>query len=144
MGLFDLFRRRKEPGLFDRTAPAAPDEPQVQRKSWKFPGGSAVSVTVTSGDVQMLDANADPEMREQLLEALRVAGIDPGDIGAGGLSALPGGAGTIPAPTGDLVEDLDRLAQLRNSGALTEEEFAAAKAQLLGSRPPPSAPPPAA
>jgi hypothetical protein len=66
--------------------------------------------------------------------------IDP----PAGLTGLPGGAGTIPEPSGDLVEDLARLAQLRTSGVLTDEEFAAAKARLLGSQPPPSEPPAAA
>ncbi|GAA1817786.1 hypothetical protein GCM10009682_43250 [Luedemannella flava] len=36
------------------------------------------------------------------------------------------------AATGDLTAELGKLAALRESGALTEEEFAAAKARLLG------------
>lgn len=36
----------------------------------------------------------------------------------------------LPGPT--LVDELARLAQLKESGALTDEEFAAAKAKLLG------------
>jgi hypothetical protein len=37
-----------------------------------------------------------------------------------------------PASTGGEVDELSRLAQMHDSGALTDGEFAAAKAQLLG------------
>jgi hypothetical protein len=38
-----------------------------------------------------------------------------------------------PAPTGSSnVDDLNRLAELHSSGALSDEEFAQAKASLLG------------
>ncbi|MBK9089949.1 MAG: PH domain-containing protein [Holophagales bacterium] len=43
-------------------------------------------------------------------------------------SAIPGGA----APDADPVGQLERLAALREKGVVTEEEFQAAKAQLLG------------
>ncbi|HEY7105111.1 MAG TPA: SHOCT domain-containing protein [Acidimicrobiia bacterium] len=42
---------------------------------------------------------------------------------------------TVPAPPaagGDSVAELERLAALHSSGALTDDEFAAAKASLLG------------
>jgi hypothetical protein len=37
-----------------------------------------------------------------------------------------------PAATGDTTAELERLASLHQSGALTDDEFAAAKAKLLG------------
>jgi hypothetical protein len=37
----------------------------------------------------------------------------------------------VPAPAGDLVGELTELARLRESGALTDAEFEAAKAALL-------------
>jgi hypothetical protein len=37
-----------------------------------------------------------------------------------------------PASTGGEVDELGRLAQMHESGALSDDEFAAAKAQLLG------------
>ena len=37
-----------------------------------------------------------------------------------------------PASTGGEVDELSRLAQMHESGALTDDEFVAAKAQLLG------------
>jgi hypothetical protein len=39
-----------------------------------------------------------------------------------------------PASTGDEVDELSRLAQMHDSGALSDDKFAAAKAQLLGTR----------
>jgi hypothetical protein len=43
-------------------------------------------------------------------------------------SAIPGGAATDADPVGQL----ERLATLREKGVVTEAEFQAAKAQLLG------------
>jgi Short C-terminal domain len=37
-----------------------------------------------------------------------------------------------PAPAADPIEQLTKLGELRDSGVLTEEEFAAQKAKLLG------------
>lgn len=37
-----------------------------------------------------------------------------------------------PASTGGEVDELSRLVQMHDSGALTDQEFTAAKAQLLG------------
>jgi hypothetical protein len=37
-----------------------------------------------------------------------------------------------PATTGGEIDELSRLAQMHESGVLTDDEFAAAKAQLLG------------
>lgn len=37
-----------------------------------------------------------------------------------------------PASTGGEVDELSRLVQMHDSGALSDDEFAAAKAQLLG------------
>jgi Short C-terminal domain len=38
-----------------------------------------------------------------------------------------------PAPAPDPIEQLTKLGQLRDSGVLTDEEFAAQKAKILGS-----------
>ena len=58
--------------------------------------------------------------------------------GIGGVSAMAAGAAMgTPSPAGqpqpgsDPVSQLERLAALRNSGALTEEEFAAQKRRVL-------------
>ena len=51
--------------------------------------------------------------------------------------APPPMAAPTPQPaaggSGDLVEPLRKLGELRDAGILTEEEFAAQKAKLLGS-----------
>jgi Short C-terminal domain len=44
----------------------------------------------------------------------------------------PAPAVTTAAPADPVVEKIAQLAQLHSSGALTDEEFAAAKAQALG------------
>ncbi len=44
----------------------------------------------------------------------------------------PAPAPAAPAPAGDTTAELERLAQLHQSGALTDDEFAAAKSKLLG------------
>jgi hypothetical protein len=41
-------------------------------------------------------------------------------------------AAPAPAPAPDTTAELQSLAQLHQSGALTDDEFAAAKAKLLG------------
>jgi len=46
-------------------------------------------------------------------------------------AAPPQAAPAAPAPA-DSTAELERLAKLHESGALTDEEFAAAKSQLLG------------
>jgi putative oligomerization/nucleic acid binding protein len=43
----------------------------------------------------------------------------------------PAAAGDVPIEQGDQLEKLERLARLRDSGALTEEEFTAKKAEIL-------------
>jgi putative oligomerization/nucleic acid binding protein len=65
----------------------------------------------------------------------------------GKFAAPGGGQGTAPedggqlaengdaAPGNDLVDKLERLRALRDEGALTDDEFAAAKARLLGQDP---------
>jgi Short C-terminal domain len=46
-------------------------------------------------------------------------------------SAAPAPAPSAEPPKVDVVEELKRFAELRDQGILTEEEFAAKKAQLL-------------
>jgi len=47
-------------------------------------------------------------------------------------AAPPPPAAPAPAPADPTVEKINQLAQLHASGALTDEEFAAAKARALG------------
>ncbi|HEX5165317.1 MAG TPA: SHOCT domain-containing protein [Thermomicrobiales bacterium] len=45
---------------------------------------------------------------------------------------VPQAPAASPAPGGDLIEQLQQLAQLKEAGVLSDAEFEAAKAQLLG------------
>jgi hypothetical protein len=44
----------------------------------------------------------------------------------------PAYAAPAPAPETDTIAELERLSRLHESGALSDEEFAAAKARVLG------------
>lgn len=48
-------------------------------------------------------------------------------------NAAPTSAPSAAAPTPSMLDQLNQLNQLHQQGALTDEEFAAAKAKLLGS-----------
>lgn len=68
-----------------------------------------------------------------------VLGSEVGKMVGGGLLSLinmsegtPPPPGAASAPAADLAAQLERLSQLHASGALSEAEFAAAKARLLG------------
>jgi hypothetical protein len=54
--------------------------------------------------------------------------VNPGTAAAGAAFGAPAPA----APQTDLVDQLRKLGELRDAGILTEEEFAAQKAKLLG------------
>lgn len=51
---------------------------------------------------------------------------------AGGQPGVGGSAGAGGGGGGDMMQQLERLAALHQQGALTAEEFAAAKGKLLG------------
>ena len=69
--------------------------------------------------------------RPRLVGAALVGGLG---FAAGRASKGPAGAAPAdqPAAAPDLAEKLKELADLHASGALTDEEFAAAKAKLIG------------
>ena len=47
-------------------------------------------------------------------------------------AAATQGANSAPAPAEDATTQIQKLAQLHDSGALSDQEFAAAKAKILG------------
>jgi hypothetical protein len=51
---------------------------------------------------------------------------------AGGAQALAGGVASPSSGSGDTVAELERLAKLKESGALTDAEFEQQKAKILG------------
>jgi hypothetical protein len=102
-----LFSRRKKSQPEDVDVDELPEEAQevVEQLKGMFPGAS---VTVTESDDMSLS------------DALKA--VHGGDLDA--LKAMQGG---------DHVSQLERLAKLHEEGALTDAEFAAEKARILGS-----------
>jgi hypothetical protein len=86
------------------------------------PGGPAgqPGVNVTMGEPQVIDLSDNPEMMQQVQEALGQFGIQ-----------MEQGEGAAPAGD-DSIAKIERLAALRQSGALTEEEFQDQKRRILG------------
>jgi Short C-terminal domain len=102
---------------------------------------------MTQKDAQRIEQHTgvDPEELEdaELEQAMTELGIAPETVTQTDLeqssapaAAAPAPAPAPPAPAGagseDFVAQLEQLASLRDAGILTEEEFAAKKAQILG------------
>lgn len=84
----------------------------------------------------------DPEELEddELAQAMAELGIEQqmvtdADVEEGGAAPAPAPEPGAAAPSGgsaDYLEELQKLASLRDAGILTDEEFNAKKAQILG------------
>jgi Short C-terminal domain len=88
------------------------------------------NVTV-SGNTEVIDARNVPELREQMAKTLGQYGITMPNLPSPGLSAGSAAGPPNPEPE-DPVEKLTKLAELKKQGVLTDAEFEAAKAKLLG------------
>jgi hypothetical protein len=83
-----------------------------------------------------------PEQADAIAAALRNAGAtvevaNTGYSGSAGPAATAGsgaspGAGSGAGPGSSVADELEKLSSLHDQGALTDAEFAAAKARLLG------------
>ena len=80
-------------------------------------GGAGVQVVNLSGG----------QLTEAQRAKLRMLGLDPGAVAGAGDAPPP-----EAAPEDDTLERLERLAALKASGVLTDEEFAAQKRRILG------------
>lgn len=82
--------------------------------------GSTLGTTPVANvaDHQVIDTRNNPELREQILNSLKGAGVDVDAI-------------TSQSPGSDPLDRLERLAQLRDSGAITSAEYDEQKAKLL-------------
>jgi hypothetical protein len=129
------------------------DEPEFEvKKRFSFPqmavpgAGQTVPVLYDPSDHDKIVVDYSPEAQQSA--AFSAAGIDPSQIGqlmeqaqqmraqaAGmqpGMGQVPGMAAPTPAqPQADPVEQLEKLAKLKESGALTQAEFEAEKAKIL-------------
>ena len=132
-----------------RTAPAAPPapppvpdlagapeaDPATDLASLIGQAQSAGNVT-WSGNDQVIDARNVPGLRAQMLETLKQYGIQMPNVPTPGVPMA--GSSTAPAASGgssaeeDPVEKLEKLSSLHKQGVLTDEEFQAAKAKVLG------------
>lgn len=79
---------------------------------------TAVSGRVAHGQQQRSQADYDQQAYQQQVAAQQQAAQAP---------AAPESS----APTGGLMDELERLSQMKASGVLTDAEFSAAKAKLL-------------
>jgi hypothetical protein len=131
------------------------NEPEFEvKKRFSFPqmavpsAGQTVPVLYDPQDHDKIIVDYTPEAQQGA--ALSAAGIDPGQIGqlmeqaqqmqaqagqmqAGmpGMAQVPGVSPPPAQPQSDPVEQLEKLAKLKESGALTEAEFEAEKAKIL-------------
>jgi hypothetical protein len=89
------------------------------------PGQAPGAITINVADPQVIDlsgAGVPPGMEDQVRQAMEMAQQYMGQVPG---AAMPAGE--------DRIAQLERLAKLRDSGALSDEEFEAEKARLLGS-----------
>ena len=93
-----------DPAELARRLQAAGGDPEqlVAQLREMFPGAE-----ISASEATVVDAGSNPELTAQVLNSLGMAQPDP-------------------------IAQLERLAALHESGALSDEEFAAAKAGLLG------------
>ena len=133
------------------------DEPEFEvKKRFSFPqmavpgAGQTVPVLYDPQDHDKIIVDYTPEAQQGA--AFAAAGIDPNQIsqlmeqaqqmqaqagqmpgGMPGMGQVPGMTPPAPAqPQADPVEQLEKLAKLKESGALTDAEFEAEKAKILG------------
>ena len=130
----------------------------AQRIPGAMPGGNpVVSTTFTTtipGGQTVIDARNVPGLREELLKAVtdmqaggnpaelqqaianamsqgQAVNVPPGTMIPGATGISPGSG--VPAPAApDPIDQLEKLNELRKSGALTQAEFDAQKAKILG------------
>ncbi len=116
-------------------------------------GGAAYGTyKLATKDVQRIEQHtgksADDLTEEELVAAMRALGIEKIELTGEDKAAIATETGQAPsgatqpaeappstaaaAPKGDYLDDLERLAKLRDQGVLTEEEFAAKKREILG------------
>jgi hypothetical protein len=105
-------------------------EQEVAARREALAAGGPAGATVTMGAPTVIDANANPEVMEQVSQMLGQMGINVQGQPAGATGFASDGAG---ADTEDQLSQLERLSALRATGALTDEEFEEQKRRILGS-----------
>ncbi len=85
-------------------------------------GGTAYAVGRSSGRQREQQQQAEYDQNQRLSDLEQQQG-----------PPAPAPAAPAPAPSSSMLDQLNQLATLHQQGALTDEEFTAAKAKLLGS-----------
>jgi Short C-terminal domain len=104
-------------------------EQEVAARREALAAGGPAGATVTMGAPTVIDANANPEVMEQVSQMLGQMGINVQGQPAEATGFASDGAG---ADTEDQLSQLERLSALRASGALTDAEFSEQKRRILG------------
>lgn len=129
MGILDIFRKPTEPSPANApgSGPAITPQPVDPEPLAHLVGGGML------GNVQVIGDTT--HITQEQRDKLKAFGIDLDAViasgGTSGLSGLQMSGLQFGAPD-DSVSKLERLAALRDRGALTEAEFAAEKKKLLG------------
>lgn len=113
-------------------------------------GGTAAAIKLTQRDAQRIEEHTGGSVEElseeELLAAMKELGIQSSELSAEDKAALAQDAAQGPvepeevapatsapaADAPDYIRELQMLAQLRDQGILTDEEFEAKKKQILG------------
>ena len=111
-------------------------------------GGTAAAIKMSQSDAQLVEEHtgqpAEDLTEEELLDAMERLGIqkleltdeDQGamaaDAGGTAEHAAPAAPPPQPAPDDSYLDELERLAALRDQGIISEADFEAKKQQLLG------------
>jgi hypothetical protein len=102
------------------------EQEKTARREALAAGGPA-GATVTFGEPQVIDANADPQVMEQVGQMLGQMGISLDGQQPTGFASDASAEGSD-----DTISQLERLSALRASGALSDEEFEQQKRRILG------------
>jgi hypothetical protein len=104
--------------------------------------GAAAAIKLTQQDVDRIEqhtgASVDELSEEELADAMDDLGIQSQELNANDQAALAGEAGAAPVPGApaaagtSYIDELERLADLRDRGIISPEDFEAKKKQLLG------------
>jgi len=112
-------------------------------------GGTAAAIKMSQGDAQRIeqDTGVPPEemTEEELLDAMEKLGIQKLELTDEDQAAMAAEEGDAPpaaapppqpaapaAPAESYLDELERLAALRDQGIISEADFEAKKQQLLG------------
>lgn len=95
-------------------------------------GGAGGGVGAGGAQVFNLSGGDLSQLSDEQRQKLAALGIDPTALGAGAPAAAGGQAPPAADGGDDTLEKLQKLADLRDRGALTDEEFEDEKRKLLG------------